>query len=64
STPRLAESEQIRLLGGIHAAKVPASGGDTAPSVGRWSRENLVLLWGAEKFEIASFKACLLLEFD
>ncbi|WP_415916645.1 hypothetical protein SE336_01605 [Xanthomonas arboricola] len=48
----------------MNAAKGPASGGDAAPSFGRWSRENLVLLWGAEKFEIASFKACLLLEFD
>ncbi|NJC48689.1 UNVERIFIED_ORG: hypothetical protein GGR78_001961, partial [Xanthomonas campestris] len=35
STPRLAESEQIRLLGGIHAAKGPATGKDTAP--GSWS---------------------------
>ncbi|MBV6670377.1 hypothetical protein KV691_13980, partial [Xanthomonas euvesicatoria pv. alangii] len=31
STPRLAESEQIRLDGSVHAANGPASGEDTAP---------------------------------
>ncbi|WP_425611669.1 hypothetical protein, partial [Xanthomonas arboricola] len=35
STPTLTESEQIRLLGGIHAAEGPATGKDTAPE--SWS---------------------------
>ncbi|WP_219842237.1 hypothetical protein, partial [Xanthomonas arboricola] len=39
STPRLAESEQIRLIGGIHAAKGSATGKDTAPV--SWSAASL-----------------------
>ncbi|WP_221884867.1 hypothetical protein, partial [Xanthomonas arboricola] len=42
STPTLTESEQIRLLGGIHAAKGPGTGKVTAPG----------------RFEVASLKAC------